>query len=88
MVPAGNKAKRLSPVNHTTKTIHHPNRLLVENVDAYLHNQLPSLVCFAISLFWVLWACLQKRWYQLVENFNVHHCSRNYIYPSPLLKYC
>ena len=23
MVPAGNKAKRLSPVNHTTKTIHH-----------------------------------------------------------------
>ena len=23
MVPAGNKAKRLSPVNHTTKTVHH-----------------------------------------------------------------
>ena len=23
MVPTGNKAKRLSPVNHTTKTIHH-----------------------------------------------------------------
>ena len=23
MVPAGNKAKRLSPVNHTTKTIHY-----------------------------------------------------------------
>ena len=23
MVPAGNKTKRLSPVNHTTKTIHH-----------------------------------------------------------------
>ena len=23
MVPAGNKAKSLSPVNHTTKTIHH-----------------------------------------------------------------
>ena len=23
MVPAGNKAKRLSSVNHTTKTIHH-----------------------------------------------------------------
>ena len=23
VVPAGNKAKRLSPVNHTTKTIHH-----------------------------------------------------------------
>ena len=23
MVPAGNKAKRLSLVNHTTKTIHH-----------------------------------------------------------------
>ena len=23
MVPAGNKAKRLSSINHTTKTIHH-----------------------------------------------------------------
>ena len=23
MIPAGNKAKRLSSVNHTTKTIHH-----------------------------------------------------------------
>ena len=28
MVPAGNKAKRLSWVNHTTKTIHHNHRHL------------------------------------------------------------
>ena len=27
MVPAGNKAKRLSSVNHTTKTIHHHHHL-------------------------------------------------------------
>ena len=27
MVPAGNKAKRLSSVNHTTKTIHHHHLL-------------------------------------------------------------
>ena len=62
MVPAENKAKRLSSVNHTTKTIHHHNRQLVEYFDAYLHNQLhlnfiPHFF-FAISLFWVLWACL------------------------------
>ena len=28
MVPGGNKAKRLSSVNHTTKTIHHHRHLL------------------------------------------------------------
>ena len=27
MVPAGSKAKRLSSINHTTKTIHHHNEL-------------------------------------------------------------
>ena len=27
MVPAGNKAKRLSSVNHTTKAIHHHHHL-------------------------------------------------------------
>ena len=32
MVPAGNKAKRLSSVNHTTKTIHHlHHRFLAAN---------------------------------------------------------
>ena len=31
MVPAGNKAKRLSSVNHTTKTIHH------HTLDLWIH---------------------------------------------------
>ena len=30
MVPAGNKAKRLSSVNHTTKTIHHHHDNIIE----------------------------------------------------------
>ena len=30
MVPAGNKAKRLSSVNHTTKTIHHHHHQITE----------------------------------------------------------
>ena len=34
MVPAGNKAKRLSSVNHTKKTIHH--HLLPVHTFAYL----------------------------------------------------
>ena len=34
MVPAGNKAERLSLVNHTTKTIHHHHSARMrENVD-------------------------------------------------------
>ena len=48
MVPAGNKAKRLSSVNHTTKTIHHHHhhqRTLVLRggwgcrLNAYVHVQ-------------------------------------------------
>ena len=31
MVPAGNKAKSLSSVNHTTKTIHHHHHLDFDN---------------------------------------------------------
>ena len=30
MVPAGNKAKRFSSVNHTTKTIHHHHHYLIK----------------------------------------------------------
>ena len=38
MVPAGNKAKRLSSVNHTTKTIyhHHHHHWVVPDNKAYL----------------------------------------------------
>ena len=45
MVPTGNKAKRLSSVNHTTKTIHHhhhdhqntdiPTKTLKQNTDTF-----------------------------------------------------
>ena len=34
MVPAGNKAKRISSVNHTTKTIHHQHH------HSYIHSYL------------------------------------------------
>ena len=38
MVPAGNKAKRLSSVNHATKTIHHhhPQQIIfIEKLEKY-----------------------------------------------------
>ena len=38
MVPAGNKAKRLSSVSHTTKTIHHHHHAL-KLIHSYLKNR-------------------------------------------------
>ena len=35
MVPAGNKAKRISSVNHTTETIHHHHHLHIQNPDIF-----------------------------------------------------
>ena len=40
MVPAGNKAKRLSSVNHTTRTIHHHHHLILRDyvsLFAFIH---------------------------------------------------
>ena len=59
MVPAGNKAKRLSSVNHTTKTIHHHHKnyssvLVVKTFEKHLR---------AISSFgknWTKIGLLQK----------------------------
>ena len=36
MVPAGNKAKRLSSVNHTTKTNHH-HRCNSSYIECFIH---------------------------------------------------
>ena len=46
MVPGGNKAKRLSSVNHTTRTIHHHHHhhhypcsmLVYAHIIVYIHN--------------------------------------------------
>ena len=38
MVPAGNKAKRLSSVNHTTKTIHH-HHIHLNSSDINVYSQ-------------------------------------------------
>ena len=61
MVPAGNKAKHLSSVNHTTKTIHRHSsihectRLILEWVD---YNQLQSITNKALMIMPLL--LLQK----------------------------
>ena len=65
MVPAGNKAKRLSSVNHTTKTIYHlhhydqrkhePNRVKLGNVSinrGYDHRMFRALMVPCNSNFW------------------------------------
>ena len=36
MVPAGNKAKRLSSVNYTTKTIHHHHHGLADVTNEFV----------------------------------------------------
>ena len=38
MVPAGNKAKRLSSANHTTKTIHHHHTIALKLSDEFNAN--------------------------------------------------
>ena len=46
MVPAGNKSKRLSSVNHSTKTIHHYHRHHLNSVPCgdcpALHGENPT----------------------------------------------
>ena len=42
MIPAGNKAKRLSSVNHTTKTIHHHDHHHLHRVHKF--SLLPTLI--------------------------------------------
>ena len=52
MVPAGNKAKRLSSVNHTTKTIHFHHKLVlllllcVFLIKRFLSRRYLLLLCF------------------------------------------
>ena len=58
MVPAGNKAKRLSSVNHTTKTNHHYHHHTLSNILAKMLNFIlnmheswanVSIMCLIIS---------------------------------------
>ena len=55
MVPAGNKAKRLSSVNHTTKTIHyHHHKVINIQVFFKLHDRIELLLHYrniSISTF-------------------------------------
>ena len=44
MVPAGNKAKRLSSVNHTTKTIHQFNSVQISS-NCIVHGQIHVILC-------------------------------------------
>ena len=66
MVPAGNKAKRLSSVNHTTKTIHHHHQLYS---SAKPLRSVPCSVnrfvkfCFLPFLKWrKIWFCYVHKW--------------------------
>ena len=48
MVPAGNKAKRLSSVSHTTKTIHHHHH---HHQHHHHHHHRPYSTAAAIELY-------------------------------------
>ena len=58
MVPAGNKAKRLSSVNHTTKTIHHHQTTFSWYLKSYLLFWLTSNV--AVPIFTSRWSSWQN----------------------------
>ena len=45
MVPAGNKAKHLSSINHTTKTIHH-HRIYAKQIE--IHSTIQHFVVFLL----------------------------------------
>ena len=45
MVPAGNKATRLSSVNHTTKTIHHQFIIIYKQLFQKLHTHHKETSC-------------------------------------------
>ena len=65
MVPAGNKAKRLSSVNHTTKTIHH-------------HSSIHE--CTLLILEWVNYSQLQSitnKALMIMPSLLLQKCSRN-----------
>ena len=49
MVPAGNKAKRHSSVNHSTKTIHHRQYWQKQLVVVGL--EMSNLLCIKVSCF-------------------------------------
>ena len=52
MIPAGNKAKRLSSINHTTKTIHHHHHLRRAGVFIVNPKQLAILVLVFVVARW------------------------------------
>ena len=74
MVPAGNKAKRLSLVNHTTKTIHHHHSLLTK---IYFCKIIPSHLCFSLFLLHVIFlhqlgsSDINFFLYELLYNYGV-----------------
>ena len=50
MVPAGNKAKRYSSVNHTTKTIHHLHIIIIN------HHHQKATGAKLICLYFIVWS--------------------------------
>ena len=74
MVPAGNKAKRLSLVNHTTKTIHHHYSLLTK---IYFCKIITSHLCFSLFLLHVIFlhqlgsSDINFFLYELLYNYGV-----------------
>ena len=76
MVPAGNKAKRLSSVNHTTKTIHHHDYLSAL--------KLPLIYkIYRFNFFTAMVSCL-KFWQ--ITNSSDHRrvCIANPLHPMQL----
>ena len=63
MVPAGNKDKRLSSVNHTTKTIHH--------YHLHLHLHLPQ----PLVIFHCCFLHTSSSFFHLYTIFNINHSS-------------
>ena len=71
MVPAGNKAKRLSSVNHTTKTIHHHHR---HHFDSFLPSTYKNFIIHALlyRCFRIFsdWTKFHLELVKLMDNFK------------------
>ena len=79
MVPAGNKAKRLSSVNHTIKTIHHHHQFISKSSVRRL-NKKKNLHCYKrLKTPQVNSTCRKRRVERaekLLQRFSIHSLPR------------
>ena len=79
MVPAGDKAKRLSSVNHTTKTIHHLRQLPLNKFLSFF-NFFSGIAKKRQKLKLNSFSCKNSVWKSVLKDFYVNF---NSTYRSP-----